>query len=377
MSTNKTYCKAPWTALFVHPSGGVKCCCSGSYQWGDLQTNTIEDIVSSPVVNKLRQDIIDNVPNEYCKSCVNGEALSGTSQRSYFDKFTISDDKLKDPNLFELYSLDIRWNNLCNLSCVYCTDEWSTGWQKVKSIPISPAKLPYHENILNFIKSNSKTVESIIVAGGEPLLHKQNIQLLENLDESVDIGFITNLSINLESSPVFQLLKNRKNVTWSISLEGLGKRFEYVRRNASWDKMQQNIEFLHKHITTDQTLFFFPVYCLYSITEMVEYYKYAAQFDAKIHWQQLLGPDQLNVFNFSRPLRELAYTHIEDLLNNPVSSNLSYDDGFLNHARSQLLTIDKDQTYDIDFRNFTAEYEKDSNLKFSELWPELDLVIAK
>lgn len=375
MTENKFYCKAPWTALFLHPSGGVKCCCSGYADWGNIKEENIEDILNKPIVKQLRQDIIGGVENQYCHSCREQERLSSTSQRSYFDKFTIPDYKLQDPNLFELYSLDIRWNNLCNLSCVYCNEQWSTTWEKIKGIPINPAKRPYHENILNYIKENGKNVESIIVAGGEPMMHKQNVQLLESLNEDVDIGFITNLTIDLKNNQVYNILKTRKNVTWSISLEGSGDAFEFIRRGAKWDKMRENLDILKSNLAGNQSLFFFSVWCLLSTNRLVEFYKLAEEYQAKVHWQQLIGPEELNLFKFSDPVRKFAYDKVCELLEHPLTKNVSYGLNFLQHGKDEILNDLTHDPIDLKFRSFIKSYEQHSNLKFADIWPELDAII--
>jgi MoaA/NifB/PqqE/SkfB family radical SAM enzyme len=364
------YCKAPWTALFVHPNGGVKSCCAGEWDWGNLKENTVEEILQDPKIVKLKQDILDGVPNDFCKICARGEEMSGSSQRSYFDKFSISDEQLQDVNAFELQSLDVRWSNLCNLACVYCCEDWSTSWQQIKGIPISPAIVDYHDNILNYITARAQGVESIILAGGEPLLHKQNIKLLESLPESTHIDIITNLSINVERSRVFQLLDGRPNVHWSISMEGLGDRFEYVRQRAEWDQMCANLERIK-----GQNITLFPVYCIYSVSQLREYYQFAADVGANIHWQQLVGPDHLNVFNFSQPVRQYAHDQIAQLLSDPIMQTVKNHDGFLDYVQSQLLLNDPVKTQDHRFRLLAPHYEKTLSKNWTTIWPELDAII--
>lgn len=371
------YCNAPWTALFVHPTGGVKCCCSGVEDWGNLEEQTIEDILSSDKVIQLKKDLIAGNPNSYCNSCREGERLSGTSQRSFFKQFKVDDALVKDPQAFKLHSIDIRWQNLCNLTCVYCRPEWSTGWAKIEGIPIRPAKVPYHENIINFIKQHNSTIEGIIVAGGEPLLHKQNVRMLEILDESVQVGFISNLSIDVANNQVFNLLKTRKNVTWSISLEGLDDRFNYVRRGADFEKLKENLQIIKENLHQDSCLYLFPVYCIFSIDRLIEYYEFAEQFNAHINWQHIINPKNMNPFHFNQKILDYAEEEMRKLLEHPIVKNLEYNDGFMAHTYNLLKEIKPTRIVDIDFRKFINEYEKEMPNKFAQVFPEIDKRIIK
>jgi sulfatase maturation enzyme AslB (radical SAM superfamily) len=377
---SKIYCKAPWTALFLHPNGDVKCCCAGSSEWGNLNNSNLEDLIVSPKVVAIKADIIANIPNEFCRICAESERLSGASQRSYFDQFEISDEQLALSDTFELHSLDIRWNNLCNLNCVYCSKDWSTTWQKYKQVKISSTILPYHEQILAIVSKYSQKIDSIILAGGEPLLQKQNINLLETLKPDTALNVITNFSIDVSKSPVFRLLRSRElNVNWSISMENVGSQFEYVRHGAKWEDLTNNFKLLDS-----QHVMLFPVFCIYSIDQLVELYEFAVSTQSQVHWQQLIGPPQLNISNFSRPVREYAQTKISALLDHPIMQeyNLygeaSHFTDFLKYVVVQL-NEEPATECDLKFRTWTAEYEEKyvaSDIKsFEELWPNLHSII--
>ena len=377
---SNVYCKAPWTALFLHPNGDVKCCCAGTSSWGNLNNSNLEDVIASPAVIAIKADIIANIPNKFCSTCAEAERLSGSSQRSYFDQFEISDEQLALSDAFELHSLDIRWSNLCNLNCVYCCEDWSTTWQKAKQIKISSTVLPYHEQILEMVSKHGQKIDSIILAGGEPLLQKQNINLLETLKPDVQINVITNFSIDVSKSPVFNLLRSRGlDINWSISMENTGPQFEYVRHGAKWQQLTENFKLIDQ-----QHIMLFPVFCIYSIDQLVELYEFAVATRSEVHWQQLMGPQWLNISNFSQPVRKHAQMKILELFNHPIMQayNLygeaSHFTDFLQHVIVQL-NEEPESDCDLAFRDWTAEYEQKyvaSDIKsFEELWPNLHSII--
>ena len=113
------------------------------------------------------------------------------------------------------------------------------------------------------------------------------------------------------------------------------------------------------------------------MTNLVDYYNFARAARVSIHWQKLQFPAQLNVSNFSKPVRELAREKIQQVLDNPVMVGYVHGDEFLKHLEKQL-AIAPERERDLEFRAWTAEYEtKYSTGKFSKLWSELDSIIKK
>jgi len=381
------YCKSPWMSLFVYDDGKVKSCCAGQWDWGNLKEQSLMDIINSPKVKQLKQDIINGVPNSYCSYCKGCEDNAGESQRQYYDKFKMSDDQLYNPDVFDLMMVDMRWNNLCNLNCAYCDTLWSTTWQKLKGFPMPDLKTNHYVSVLQLVKDSTDNMEAIIMGGGEPLLHTQNVELLQSLPYEVHIDIMTNLSTNLNHSAVFNELTKKRNVNWCVSFENVGDEFEFVRHGASWDRMQTNLATIKALPTHSRMLK--PTYNLLSATSLIDIYKLANELDFNIHWQTLIHPDQLCVTSFSRPVREVCLQAIDELFgskeyyefNNRVKHNQGHE--FFKHLRNEISTknLNDDGKYvDLKFRKWLHEYEtkyaKDVKT-FKELWPELDTVIQK
>ena len=121
------------------------------------------------------------------------------SARGTYKKYTSINSKLR--------FLDIRWNILCNLSCIYCSENFSSKWKKLKNL--ESAKEFNSDKFLSWIKSNLDDLEDLMLAGGEPLLMKENFLLLEMLPSTTNITLITNLSSNIEKNPISQLLLSK------------------------------------------------------------------------------------------------------------------------------------------------------------------------
>ena len=142
-------CKSPWTSIFIETDGSVKSCCAGGYYWGNLHNNTVEEILNSPQVIKIKQQIINDEPVDYCKNCRRDEEATGYSLRNYYDQFSATDELLNSTTGFKPRNIDIRWNALCNLNCVYCSEDCSTEWQKLKGITVESVQRAYYDQVLD------------------------------------------------------------------------------------------------------------------------------------------------------------------------------------------------------------------------------------
>lgn len=376
------YCKSPWMSLFVYDDGRVKSCCAGQWDWGNLKEKSLHEIIKDPKVIKLKEDIINGVQNSYCDYCAGCEANAGESQRKYFTKFSITEEQLSDPNLFNLSMVDMRWNNLCNLNCAYCDPLWSTSWQKIKGLPMTDLKTNHFSSVLDEVRIRRDNMEAIIMGGGEPLLHQQNVQLLQSLNDDVYIDIMTNLSTNLDHSPVFQELSKKTNVNWCISFENLKDEFEYVRHGAKWERMVKNLNTVSNLPGHSKMLK--PTYNLFSATRLIELYKLVNDLDFSIHWQTLLTPPQLCVTMFSKPVRDLCLSHVNKLLESEEflkyenTGKFNQGKAFFLHLKNELEQPSDSEGIDLKFREWLVDYESKyapDVRKFYELWPDLNEVI--
>jgi len=375
----KNFCKSPWASIFVETDGRVKSCCPGDFYWGDLNHNSLEEILNSATVLEIKQGIINDEPVEYCKNCRQDEKFTGTSQRFYYDYMELPDDILNSTTALELKNIDIRWNPLCNMACVYCRPDNSTLWQQYMKIPISSLDRTYYKDLLQLVSTHTETIDSVFLLGGEPLIQNQNIELLKTLNDNCEIQVVTNLKANLEKNLVFNELKRKQNVEWNLSFENVGERFEYVRKGGNWQQQIKNIEILKSIPAHKVTLL--GVYCVHSALNLRELYEFAHSADIDIHLQQLYNPTCLNILNFSKEIRQKAIDEIDAVLNLPYFNNfMEKNQIFLNTMRQMLIDkSDEQPTVHKEFCNWIDQFESMAkpHKTFDELWPELNQLIRQ
>ena len=370
------YCTAPFNGLTIREDGHVRTCCNGSVSLGNLNDTSIEGIQDSPILNQIRESMLDGAFHENCKSCLELEQSSGLSQlKEHYLKFYPSYTG------FQLKNIDVRWNNTCNLSCMYCTPQFSSTWaEKLNIYNSSPVK-NYQDDLLNFILQHVDEINEITLVGGEPMLMKQNYNLISKLPKSSRISILTNLSYDLERLPCTPnlLARPRENTVWNVSCENINQQFEYVRNGAEWKQIETNLKFLTQHWPDLVTVNM--VYNVFSAFDLVGTVQRFHQLGIKkFNFQSYFGPPAVDVFSMPPAVQALAGQLLDEVVKIHYKNIHPEDRDFYPLANLDLIKTKLEQAQDHscskkEFYDQIAWYDQWSDRKFKHLWPHvIDLV---
>jgi MoaA/NifB/PqqE/SkfB family radical SAM enzyme len=373
----ETFCAYPFNTIFLGADGGVKPCCSSGAILGDINKQSIQEIIQGPVAQGIRQAIVEERWHPTCEQCSKIEGMGGRSER--IDSFSVGkfgqfENATKET--FELQKLDLRWSNLCNLACNYCYEYFSSKWSAIKGIKVNANKAEAEDSLFTLISENIDSVDSIEtinLLGGEPLLQKQNHKLIELLPNK-NYYILTNLSIDLPNNTIAPKLIANPNAGWGVSFDTVGKRFEYVRHGAEWSTFVANLRYLH--LQGPKLISAHPLYCTYSAFNLCEYYDFIESegyFDG-VYWTVLQNIHSLNVFKLPPKLKAAAMNELDKC----IDKYKNYDMSALVNIRSQLeLTLNETKGYvtRLQFETWlhTIEVEQltDKQYSFDQLWPGL------
>lgn len=378
---NKVYCTAPWNGVTVRENGDVKTCCQGNTTLGNLNNTSIQEILKSENLSSIRNLMSNGEPDiQNCNFCIHQERTTGLSslRQHYLNYY---------PNVYadtQLKNLDIRWNNLCNLGCMYCSPTFSSTWEdRLNITKISRPVKEYQDDLLDFILEKVDQVEEIMLVGGEPLLMKQNYKLLQSIPKRTRISIITNLSYDLEKLPCIDNLLDRpaENTIWSISLENLDQQFEYVRNGASWSQVEKNLKFLNKH--WPDTASVIMVYSMFNAFDIHNVITRLHSFGIKkFTLQSYFGPNEINVFNMPKVIQHAAHDvllqardfHYSNIHPDDIDS---YQINNLDSLSEKLKDSDP-PNHPVSKKEFFERiswYNKWNKTQYSDLWPYvIDLV---
>lgn len=251
--TKKSFCTLPWLGVYIQPDGDVRNCAITKETLGNINDQPLVDILHNSVNQKIKKDMLDNVMHKRCGHCHTLEQNQKFSPNSISNRvWYLKTLATKDLDFFDLAEnyklkmLDLRWRNTCNFSCIYCGPDLSSTWASELNMPQKINDESLQES-LRYIYDNLSTVEHIYLAGGEPLLIKENLTLLRYILESnPDINIRVNTNLSILNNEIYNTLKQFKNVHWTVSVDGIADEFEYVRYGGSWPKFLSNLQQLRE-----------------------------------------------------------------------------------------------------------------------------------
>ena len=329
--TNPVFCPMPWTGLMYNFDGRVKNCIRSAEAIGNIKDNSIEEIVLGKENDTRQSMILDSIYTNNCQPCHTLEAGKKSFDIVSDRKFYIRELKQVPvetyrPNSFDLQTIDVRWTNLCNFSCVYCSPEFSSKWASELEVVLDTPDDTQKQQFKQYIFDNAHKLRHVYLAGGEPLLMKENLELLDLLDPNVALRINTNLS--KVDTQVFERICRFKNVHWIVSLETTDQEYEYIRHGGVWSEFLDNLLTINRigHKISFNMLHFLLNYK--SIFACVDYLKTLGFHNNSFIIGALLTPEYLNI----RHLPLTAIQEVVDILNDRIAQHPGYllEDGYRN-----------------------------------------------
>ena len=123
--TNPTFCPMPWSGLMYNFDGKVKNCIRSASAIGNIKDNTIEEILNGQSNTTTQENMLNRQPGERCYPCYKlEEGKKGfdiiSDRIFYIREFKKTSAETYQTDFHDLQTIDVRWSNLCNFSCVYC-----------------------------------------------------------------------------------------------------------------------------------------------------------------------------------------------------------------------------------------------------------------
>ncbi len=261
---SKTFCIYPWMHLHTYPTGETYPCCHADMQHsvGSTKVNTLQELWNSKNMKELRNNMLCNKESPVCMKCYeqddsgffSGRKSANKHHGHHIDRIseTESDGQLDE---FKMTYWDIRFSNLCNLSCRSCGHIFSSSWYKDQVALAGPDWArknkalniagQHKTDMIEQVLEHIEYVEQIYFAGGEPLMMEEHYMILDELErrEMFDVRLVYNTNftqVKLKDRSVFDYWRKFKSVSVGASLDAMGTRAEYIRKGTKWDVIEDN-----------------------------------------------------------------------------------------------------------------------------------------
>ena len=337
MNLPKTICILPWVSVETSPIGTARPCClaideitkSDGTKY-DLNESTLTEIYQSEYMQQLRQQFRRGEKPATCNRCWDEEAAGRTSKRQHSKirlKHLVNEVDYANDVPDQLWFVDLKLGNICNLKCRIC-GSWSSSNWAVEEIAYLPGIDKKQHLAYTFLKKgmwprNPDTkfwenmrelipnIQYMEFTGGEPFMIEEHFELLRFAVETghakhIDIHYNTN---GTQWPGTEDIWKEFRLVEVAFSVDNVGERFEYERYGAKWDEVNTNID--RFHALRDSSKKFWTQLCLTVNIQNVYYLEELCEWALTknfndIYFNMLHEPNHMGIANLTPAAKELV-----------------------------------------------------------------------
>ncbi len=415
-------CALLWSHVANEPGGSCRTCCIAKHRIKDkngnemnLASNTMTEILKSKFVEEIREEIRQGGEPDNCETCWIDERNGKKSKRQvyneyyahwYGDHYIIWDqvpERVVDAQLI--------FDNTCNLKCRSCNTNYSSKWREEaidRGVPFWENEHPVDmmdEKLSTFWTDLDNWTNDILrleIMGGEPFYMKQFREFAKLLIErktSQRIALTLSTNGTVANKELLEsMASNFKDLAFSVSIDGVGDKFEYLRHPGNWEETKSNLDYYYElhnsmypvnvqitHTVTALNVMYLP--------EFYEYFKNRwpnfniwlniAHFPKWITSAVLPArakkdiTEKLQAYDFGKYKSEIG--SLIDYMNTPLYQNGDSVPGNI------AVRLDKDRLIAMDGRNIEKKYDTFKNQiaggdkyrqeNFTEVFPELHELI--
>lgn len=278
---NKNFCPAPFMHAYINANNrGFKLCCMSHIvgRWDTTKNlkEQHETFWTGPVMQNIRKDFLDGKMPESCEWWCGRWEKEGIYHKSdrmdYIKRYELELGKGFEEiewciehgtvDFQKPVDLDVRPSKLCNLKCRSCNSLWSTEiekevlanpeiqkWSHWDMVTTSENALKKARQI-NWEDPNFDVISNLDfskvfrlkMSGGETLIDPRVFKIIDKIvsngyAKDMRLHFITNCTSM--PSRIYEQLEQFKEVSFNISVDGVGKTDEFLRDGTKWDKKQE------------------------------------------------------------------------------------------------------------------------------------------
>jgi hypothetical protein len=306
-------CQIPWSWLEIDlDKRNIRNCCKTKwYKDEDFKLFQHDEII------KRRVDFLNGVKSDDCSHCWKLEELKQPSYRQFTKRNPYLRTDNFDLNTSVPSTLSINLGSLCNMSCSYCSEEYSTVWAAEKKIPIELDLVNHFElKILNWLESIlfDDKLKHLILIGGEPTISPSFYKILKLLkfigpkrSKPLKVTIQTNGMFNVRQRESIIEYSNISNChfTYRFSIDAVGKRAEFIRNGLDWIFFKNNFEALmlsSAKVTIHPTLSIYSIGGLKDLLDWVDSYNYQWEDFGQNH---LEAPYEMSLRSLGKLSKEL------------------------------------------------------------------------
>lgn len=341
-------CQLKWTWSTINLSvGQTKSCCKTNGE--KITSDTFGQFHNTPgkLLDRKRM-LAGDWPGDGCEYCEKIENEGGFSDRQLHQTIPY----LTPPELdYDLSAtvvtpriLEIYFDNLCNMSCIYCNAALSSQihaenvrFNIVDNSYTSLSSLEHSkitDKFWQWLQDNHKVLRRLHVLGGEPFYQPAFDRCLEFFDQNpnndLELNVVSNLMMKTSQfkkkiNQIKELLSRRKIARFdlTVSIDGWGPEQEYVRHGLDMNQWRENFEYavaqkwMTIHINQTLTSLIMP-----TVPKLLSYIKqYSTTRKIGHYFSTTIGTPLLEMGMFGPGFFDKHFEEILQLMPNETAEN--------------------------------------------------------
>ncbi len=400
---SKTFCILPWIHYHITSGGHMGLCCVGNHEdgnncVGNINEQSFDTVWQSEEIQKVRAELINEIPQTGCTYCYDmDESGINSFRKRYNKKFAHHFHRVESTNAEGFAPLakpiywDIRFSNICNLSCRMCEHNLSSSWfddgKAIAHYYTETPNTPILKNVEEAQRFHAEMdkhlldIEEIYFAGGEPLMMSEHHHILERLISlgRTDVRLLYNTNMThryYKKHDIYALWNKFDNVTIQASIDSTGDRVEYIRNGCSWENIKKNRQELRE--AAPRVLFkMYPTVSIFNIFTLPEVHKVLVETGFisidNFMISCLMYPEYLSIRLLPAPIKDEIRAKIKnhkEWIRSNTSDEMYVD--IIKNWDSLLVFMKEDHSSQIeDFLYITEALDKRRGQNFRETFPEL------
>lgn len=310
----KNLCALPWIGIEARPNGSFKPCCLYKDTIKDdkgmecnTRTHTVEQAQNSKDMIELRRKFMEGEKPSACQACWKEEDSGKKSKRIHvWEKSPELAGMGVSKNIVKPIYIDLKLGNICNLKCRICAPNSSSQWvpDYIKLDPTAKKLWQSYNKMGQWPREKNAFLEDadnwlpyvryFEITGGEPLMIQEQFDVLK---KCIDLGVAKHQHVHYNTNgtqypeeAVREIWPHFKKIELAYSIDDVGKRFEYQRKNANWQEVKTNIEKFKasglKNLSTQvcTTINFFNILYLKEMAKQVKEWSPDFWYINVLHW---------------------------------------------------------------------------------------------
>lgn len=322
MTTSKTFCIMPFIHQNIKQEGKVSACWRYPDRIGDYRTQSLQEIWNSNETKELRRALLNDEQPVGCRSCWDFEhsgvastrqTVNETYSKSYKIDFeeVVSKVDTNDYSMpYEPKTIEIRFDNTCNLRCRHCSPTYSSQWEvlafkdpEVKEFFIKWGAGRLEKKHISLpaerfddFKAAIPFLKEVLIAGGEPLQQKRHWEMIEAMQpyaSNITLSYNSNLAtLGLKDHSVLDWWPKFKKIILRVSIDGDDNTFDYFRTNGNIYDIIGNVQKLHELKNVEMSLT--TTISIYNISRLVNIVKFVNAAGGLFHTSIVQYPKAIN-----------------------------------------------------------------------------------